>query len=159
MTGLFKAAVRAFALSCVAMLPLAAHAEDIVVTHYASLLYGVPYAIALEKGWFKDAGVDVSGILTSKGGGTSVRNMMAGDTLFAEVALPAALSAIKEGFNIKILSGGTEGSTGFWVTRIGEPIDKPEDIKGKRIVYSRPKSVSESIILAILTSYNISPND
>ena len=77
MTGLFKAAVRAFALSCVAMLPLAAHAEDIVVTHYASLLYGTPYAVALEKGYFKEAGVDVSGILTSKGGGTSVRNTLA----------------------------------------------------------------------------------
>ena len=72
----------------------AARAEDIVVTHYASLLYGTPYAVALDKGYFKQAGVDIDGILTSKGGGTSVRNMMAGDTLFAEVALPAALSAL-----------------------------------------------------------------
>ena len=48
----------------------AARAEDLVVTHYASLLYGTPYAIALDKGYFKQAGVDVTGILTSKGGGT-----------------------------------------------------------------------------------------
>jgi NitT/TauT family transport system substrate-binding protein len=133
----------------------AARAEDIVVTHYGSLLYGVPYAIAMEKGWFKEAGVDVTGILTSKGGGTSVRNMMAGDTLFAEVALPAALSAIKEGFNIKILSGGTDGRSSFWVTRAGEAIDKPADLKGKRFVYSRPKSVSESVTLAALNSWNV----
>src|SRR6266849_4767923 len=138
---------------------MAARAEDLVVTHYASLLYGTPYSIALEKGYFKQAGVDVSGILTSKGGGTSVRNLMAGDTLFAEVALPAALSAIKEGFPIKIISGGTDGSSGFWVTRPGEVINKPEDLKGKRFVYSRPKSVSESTILAILKSYNIDPSD
>ncbi|MFZ5779470.1 MAG: ABC transporter substrate-binding protein [Pseudomonadota bacterium] len=155
-----KAVVRAFALACAGLMSLSsARAEDIVVTHYGSLLYGVPYAIAMEKGWFKDAGVDVSGILTSKGGGTSVRNMMAGDTLFAEVALPAALSAIKEGFKIKILSGGTDGSSGFWVTRVGEAIDKPEDLKGKRFVYSRPKSVSESIILAVLKSFNIPAGD
>jgi NitT/TauT family transport system substrate-binding protein len=137
----------------------AAHAEDIVVTHYGSLLYGLPYAIAMEKGWFKEAGVDVKGILTSKGGGTSVRTMMAGDTLLAEVALPAALSAIKEGFNIKILSDGTDGESGFWVTRVGEKIDKPADLKGKRFVYSRPKSVSESVILAILKSYDIPVTD
>ena len=87
----------------------AARAEDIVVTHYASLLYGTPYAVALDKGYFKQAGVDVSSILTSKGGGTSVRNMMAGDTLFAEVAFPAVLSALKESFPIKIISGGTDG--------------------------------------------------
>ncbi|MDP1841158.1 MAG: ABC transporter substrate-binding protein [Reyranella sp.] len=152
----FKTAIRALALAGFGLASMAsARAEDIVVTHYGSLLYGVPYAIAMEKGYFKEAGVDVTGILTSKGGGTSVRNMMAGDTLFAEVALPAALSAIKEGFNIKIISGGTDGRSSFWVTRPGEKIDKPEDLKGKRFVYSRPKSVSESTTLAVLKSWNI----
>ena len=151
-----KAAIRALALAGIGLASVsAARAEDIVVTHYGSLLYGVPYAIAMEKGYFKAAGVDVTGILTSKGGGTSVRNMMAGDTLFAEVALPAALSAIKEGFNIKIISGGTDGRSSFWVTRPGEKIDKPEDLKGKRFVFSRPKSVSESITLAVLKSWNV----
>ena len=150
------AAVRALALAGLGFTSMAsARAEDIVVTHYGSLLYGLPYAIAMEKGYFKEAGVDITGILTSKGGGTSVRNMMAGDTLFAEVALPAALSAIKEGFNIKIISGGTDGRSSFWVTRPGEKIDKPEDLKGKRFVYSRPKSVSESITLAVLKSWDV----
>src|SRR5436190_2983334 len=137
----------------------AARAEEIVVTHYASLLYGTPYAVALDKGYFKQAGVDVASILTSKGGGTSVRNMMAGETLFAEVALPAALSAIKEGFPIKIISGGTDGPSSFWVTRPGEKIDTPEDLKGKRFVYSRPKSVSESSILAVLKSHGLKASD
>jgi NitT/TauT family transport system substrate-binding protein len=156
----FRAIIRALAFAITALGSLtAARAEDIVVTHYGSLLYGTPYAIALEKGYFKEAGVDVTAILTSKGGGTSVRNMMAGDTLFAEVALPAALSAIKEGFPIKIISGGTDGSSGFFVTRPDEAIDKPADLKGKRIVYSRPKSVSESIIIAILKSYNLTATD
>ena len=155
-----KTAVRGFALACLSFASLsAARAEEIVVTHYGSLLYGVPYAIAMEKGYFKEAGVDITGILTSKGGGTSVRNMMAGETLFAEVALPAALSAIKEGFNIKIISGGTDGRSSFWVTRPGEKIDKPEDLKGKRFVYSRPKSVSESITLAVLKSWNVPATD
>lgn len=153
-------ALRALVLATLGLAAAAAaRAEDLVVTHYGSLLYGTPYAVALDKGYFKQAGVDVTGILTSKGGGTSVRNMMAGDTLFAEVALPAALSAVKEGFPIKIISGGTDGGSGFWVTRVGEAIDKPEDLKGKRFVYSRPKSVSESIILAVLKSYNIDPSD
>ena len=155
-----KAAVRALALAGVGLASLsAARANEIVVTHYGSLLYGVPYAIALEKGYFKEAGIDITGILTSKGGGTSVRNMMAGETLFAEVALPAALSAIKEGFNIKIISGGTDGRSSFWVTRPGEKIDKPEDLKGKRFVYSRPKSVSESVTLAALKSWNVPAAD
>ena len=147
------------ALAAASMVCGSARAEDIVVTHYASLLYGTPYAIALEKGYFKEAGVDVTGILTSKGGGTSVRNMMAGDTLFAEVAFPAALSAVKEGFPIKIISGGTDGPSSFWVTRPDVKIDTPEDLKGKRFVYSRPKSVSESSVFAVLNSHGIKPSE
>lgn len=147
------------ALTAASMLCGAARAEDIVVTHYGSLLYGTPYAIALEKGYFKEAGVDVAGILTSKGGGTSVRNMMAGETLFAEVAFPAALSALKEGFPIKIISGGTDGPSSFWVTRPDVKIDTPEDLKGKRFVYSRPKSVSESSVFAVLKSHGIKPSE
>jgi NitT/TauT family transport system substrate-binding protein len=153
-----KAAIAA-AFAVASMLCGTARAEDIVVTHYASLLYGTPYAIALEKGYFKDAGVDVTGILTSKGGGTSVRNMMAGETLFAEVAFPAVLSALKEGFPIKIVSGGTDGPSSFWVTRPDMKIDTPEDLKGKRFVYSRPKSVSESNIFAVLKSHGIKPSE
>jgi NitT/TauT family transport system substrate-binding protein len=85
-----KAKLRALALAFIGLgAATTARTEDLVVTHYASLLYGTPYAVALDKGYFKEAGVDVTGILTSKGGGTSVRNMMAGDTLFAEVAVPA----------------------------------------------------------------------
>ena len=152
-----RALLAALALSL--GLGTAARAEEIVVTHYGSLLYGTPYAVALDKGYFKQAGVDIASILTSKGGGTSVRNMMAGDTLFGEVALPAALSAIKEGFPIKIISGGTDGPSAFWVTRPGEKIDTPEDLKGKRFVYSRPKSVSESNILAVLKSHGIKPSE
>jgi NitT/TauT family transport system substrate-binding protein len=153
--------IRAALAMCALVLGLgtAARAEDIVVTHYASLLYGTPYAIALDKGFFKQAGVDVSSILTSKGGGTSVRNMMAGDTLFAEVAFPAALSALKEGFPIKIISGGTDGPSSFWVTRPGMKIDTPEDLKGKRFVFSRPKSVSESSVFAVLKSHGIKPSE
>jgi len=147
------------ALAAVSMTCATAQAEDIVVTHYASLLYGTPYAVAMDKGFFKEAGVDVSGILTSKGGGTSVRNMMAGDTLFAEVAFPAALSALKEGFPIRIVSGGTDGPSSFWVTRPDVKIDTPEDLKGKRFVYSRPKSVSESSVFAVLNSHGIKPSE
>jgi len=38
-------------------------------------------------------------------------------------------------------------------------IDTPEDLKGKRFVYSRPKSVSESSIFAVLKSHGLKPSD
>lgn len=46
-----------------------AAAIDLTVTHFGTGLYGVPFAVAREKGWFKtDAGLDVTGFITSAGG-------------------------------------------------------------------------------------------
>ena len=49
----------------------AARAETITVTHWGGQFYGVPYAVAMAKGLFKNHGVDVTGILTAAGGGTA----------------------------------------------------------------------------------------
>ena len=51
-------------------------AEQIVVSNFGVAANGMPYAIAMEKGFFKAEGADVSGILSSAGGGTTVRNLM-----------------------------------------------------------------------------------
>ena len=152
-------AAAAFAGASMLSSVVPAAAAEIVVTHWSALLYGVPYAIAQEKGFFKEEGVDVTGILSSKGGGTSVRNLMAGETLYAEVALPAALAAIKEKFPIKIINGGTDGTSSVWVTRQGMKIAGPEDLKGKRFAFSRPKSVSESGIISAITSHGLKTSD
>lgn len=152
-------AAAAFAGASMFSSTVPAAAADIVVTHWSALLYGVPYAIAQEKGFFKEAGVEITGILSSRGGGTSVRNLMAGETLYAEVALPAALAAIKEKFPIRIINGGTDGTSSVWVTRQGMKIAGPEDLKGKRFAYSRPKSVSESGIISAITSHGLKTSD
>ena len=88
-------ALRACALAALAAasLGLPARAETITVTHWGSAFYGAPYAVAMAKGFFKKHGLDITGILTSAGGGTSVRNTLAGDLPFGEVALPAAIAA------------------------------------------------------------------
>ena len=55
-----------------------AYAIDLTVTHFGQGMYGVPFAVAKDKGWFKEmAGLDVSGFITSAGGGTTIRNALA----------------------------------------------------------------------------------
>ena len=49
----------------------AASAEEIVVSNYGVSANGMPYAVALEKGFFKAEGANVTGIITSAGGGTT----------------------------------------------------------------------------------------
>src|ERR1700691_737916 len=88
-------------------LPFArAHAETITVTHFGAQFYGAPYVVAREKGFFKEAGVDITGFLTSTGVGTSVRNTLASDLPYGEVALAAAIEAIRAGQPLKIVKGG-----------------------------------------------------
>src|ERR1017187_5137022 len=70
------------AASMVAWKAPAARAETITVTHWGGQFYGVPYAVAMEKGLFKKNGVDVTGVLTAAGGGTAVRNTLAGGIPF-----------------------------------------------------------------------------
>src|SRR3546814_11162956 len=79
---------------------------NLMGTHWADGMYGAPFAVALEKGFFKDAGIDVTGFITSQGGGTTVRNALASDIPYGEVALSAAIAAIKQGVNLTIVHGG-----------------------------------------------------
>ena len=68
------------ALACA--LPLSAQAEEIVVSNYGVTTNGMPYAVAMAKGFFKQQGADVTGILTSDGGGTTVRTMLGGSLAY-----------------------------------------------------------------------------
>jgi NitT/TauT family transport system substrate-binding protein len=81
-----------------------AQADKLIVTHYAGALNGLPYTIALEKEYFKDAGVNISGIIGGAGGGSGVRGLLAGGRLYAEVVLPAAITAARQGLDIKMIN-------------------------------------------------------
>src|SRR5258708_13433900 len=82
----------------------ASQAEQIVVSNYGIAANGMPYAIAMEKGFFKEAGADVTGILSSQGGGTTVRNLMAGNLAYGEIDLAGTVAPIQQGADLKTLS-------------------------------------------------------
>jgi NitT/TauT family transport system substrate-binding protein len=133
-----------------------ARAETITVTHWGSAFYGAPYAVAQEKGFFKKRGLDITGFLTSAGGGTSVRNTLAGDLPFGEVALPAAILAIQQGQPLKIIAGGVE-SVGdiLWITQPDSKLSSISDMAGKKIAYTSAGSVTNMIILMCLQKAGI----
>ena len=140
------AAVGAVAATCV-------FAVDLTVTHFGTGMYGVPFAIAREKGWFKsDAGLDVSGFITSAGGGTTIRNALASDIPYGEVALPAAIAAIQQGVKLTIVHGGVLSvADQVWITRKDDSsIGRFADLKGKKLGYSSPKSVTDIVTSVML---------
>jgi NitT/TauT family transport system substrate-binding protein len=135
-----------------------ARAETITVTHWGSAFYGAPYAVAMEKGFFKKRGVDITGILTSQGGGTSVRNTMAGDLPYGEVALSAAIEAINNGVPLKIIGAGVESVADIlWMAKKGSPLHSIKDLPGKKVGFTSPGSVTNMLILMAMKAQGIDP--
>ena len=115
-----------------------------------------PYAVAMQKGFFKQRGVDITGVLTSTGGGTSVRNTLAGDLPYGEVALPAAIEAIRAGQPLKIVCAGAESIADIlWIARPDSPMNSIKDIVGKKIGYTSPGSVTNMLILMAMKAQGI----
>ena len=113
----------------------AAHADTITVTHWGGQFYGVPYAVGMDKGFFKkDGPVDVTGILTAAGGGTAIRNTLAGDIPFGEVSLAAAVQAVNAGQPLVIVGAGTQSvADQMWVVKKDSSLHTIKDLAGKRI--------------------------
>ena len=129
----------------------ASQAATLTVTHWIDGMYGVPFAVALDKGYFKQNGVDVTGFITSEGGGTSVRNAMASEIPYGEVALPAAIAAIKQGVPITIVHSGVQSVADLlWVQLKDSNVNGIAQMKGKTIGYSSPKSMTEMITIVAL---------
>jgi NitT/TauT family transport system substrate-binding protein len=137
----------ALALALVAALAAAdARAEEIAVGNYAVSANGMPYAVALAKGFFKQEGINVTGIITSAGGGTSLRNMLSGGVPYGEVNPGAVVSAIQQGADLRIISDNVLTVGEFiWAVKPDSPIRSIADFAGKKIGYTNPKSTSQAL--------------
>ncbi|MCW5771405.1 MAG: ABC transporter substrate-binding protein [Rhodospirillaceae bacterium] len=156
---MLRNAARAACAAIVAVPLLAAApawAERFTVSQYGILVPTLPYAVALEKGFFKEEGLDIDGIIQSHGGGTSVRNMMASDLPAAEMALPAAIAAAKQGIKIRIVAddANTIGEL-VWVAKKGSPVKSIADLKGKKAAFTSPRGVTEIIIKTVLKRHGL----
>jgi NitT/TauT family transport system substrate-binding protein len=141
----------AFAAATLISVHAPVRAEEISVTQWGASLYGAPYAVAMEKGLFKQAGIDITGILGSGGGGTTVRNILASPTPYGEVAIAAALAAHAQGLDLVFVNAGTRSvAEASLVTMPNSNIQSVEDLIGKKVAITSPRSVSEMLFLLVL---------
>jgi NitT/TauT family transport system substrate-binding protein len=161
MSLIVKPGLRLAAFALVALLPWRAmSAEEIVVSNYGVAANGMPYAVALEKGFFKAEGADVSGILSSAGGGTTVRNLMTGHLSFGEIDLAGTVAAIQQGADLKIVSDNVLTVAEFvWAVKPESPIKTIKDLKGKKIGYTNPRSTSQALDILLLEAAGLKPDD
>jgi NitT/TauT family transport system substrate-binding protein len=139
---------------------LPARAEQIAVGNFGVAANGMPFGVALTKGYFKEEGIDVSGIITSAGGGTSLRNMLAGGVPYGEVNPGVVVAAIQQGADLTIISDNVLTVAEFtWAARKDSPITTIKDLKGKKIGYTNPRSTSQGLAMLLLTQAGLKADD
>ena len=137
-----------------------ARAENIVVSNYGVSANGMPFAVAEAKGFFKEEGANVTGILSSAGGGTTLRNMLAGDAPYAEVNPNAVIQGIQQGADIKIISDNVLTVAEFvWAVKLDSPIKTIKDLKGKKFGYTNPRSTSQALATMVLEKGGLKTED
>lgn len=141
------------------LLPRGASAQEqmeILVAYYGALINSSVVAVGLEKGYYDTPAVKVTEAVSSIGGGTAIRNMVGGGVEYGFVGTSAALSAIKQGIDIKIVHGGIRTMQDlFWVSMPGSGIKSIEDLKGKKIGFTKPKSISETMANWMLDRHHL----
>ena len=75
-------------------------AEEIGAANFGSAANAMPYAVAIEKGFFKEAGVDITGVISSLGGGPDLRVLLGGNLPYAEAGLSAVAAANQAGADL-----------------------------------------------------------
>ena len=135
-------------------------AEEIVVSNYGVAANGMPFAVAMAKGFFKEEGADVTGIISSAGGGTTLRNMLAGNAPYAEVTPNAVIAAVQQGAGMKIVSDNVLTVAEFvWCVKPDSPIQTVKDLKGKKIGYTNPRSTSQGLATLVLQAGGLKTED
>src|SRR4249920_1390168 len=138
-----------------------AGAEEIAVGNYGVSANGMPFGVALVKGYFKDEGLNITGLISSAGGGTSLRNMLAGGGVpYGEVNPGVIISAILQGADLKIISDNVLTVAEFtWAVKPDSPIKTIKDLKGKKIGYTNPRSTSQALANMLLGIAGYKPED
>jgi NitT/TauT family transport system substrate-binding protein len=141
-------------------MPAAAAADEIVVSNYGVTTNGMPFAVALAKGFFKAQGADVTGILSSDGGGTTVRTLLGGNLAYGEINPTATVIAIQQGADLKIVSDNVQTVAEFiWAVKPDSPIKTAADLKGRKIGYTNPRSTSQALAILVLEKAGLKPTD
>jgi NitT/TauT family transport system substrate-binding protein len=138
-----------------------ARADDLAIANYGVAMNGMPIVIAISKGYFKEEGApNIAGVMTDNGGGTTVRNMTAGNLIFGESSLAAVVAAIQSGADIKIVSEDASLVTDIsFVTMPNSPIKSINDIKGKRLGFTNPGSTTQALTLLLLEKVGLKTTD
>ncbi|HEY7166473.1 MAG TPA: ABC transporter substrate-binding protein [Candidatus Binatia bacterium] len=113
--------------------------------------------IADEKGLFKKNGIDSEVVLIGGASAAGVSSLIAGDIQFLGGAGGAVISAALNGADVIMVASTVNKGVQRVMAR--SDLKKPEDLRGKRVGITRLGSASHLVLLMMLRSWGMSPND
>ena len=134
-------------LAAVVALASPCQAFQLAVSQYGRVTATLPWAVAIEKGYFDEAGVKIDQVISGAGGGTTLRNVLASDLPYGEVATSAAIAARRSGLDVVIVN--TSSSHIGEIALVADPksgIRTVADLAGKKAGYTAPKSTSDVLL-------------
>jgi NitT/TauT family transport system substrate-binding protein len=146
MLKLAGAALAAAVLACSGV-----KAAEMHVSHFGQVMPSVPWIIALEQGLFVKNGVDITDVISAAGGGSTLRNLLAGGVPFGEVATAATVNGIQAGLPVKIVGIGVRNAAdNDWVVLADSPLKSFRDIAGKKVGATSPGSLTTTFCELLL---------
>jgi NitT/TauT family transport system substrate-binding protein len=133
-----------------------AQAYQLAISQYGRVTATLPWAVAIEKGYFDDAGIKIDQIIAGAGGGTTLRNVLASDLPYGEVATSAAIAAKRSGLDVVIVNSSS--SHIGEIALVADPksdIHNVADLAGKKAGYTAPKSTSDVLLRLALKESNL----
>ena len=100
---------------------------------WSTIGYHSPFYLAAERGYYKDAGLDVD-IQEGKGSGNTVQLIGNGADTFGYADAAVAAKSASQGVPVKVVMGIIRKSPASIAYPLDGPIKKPADLKGKTII-------------------------
>lgn len=129
---------------------------SISVTHPTDL-YGLPWKVGMEKGFFEETGIKIAEIIPGEGGGSTLRNILSGKLPFGEVATTAVVKGYLAGAPVKVIGGGVQsvGDITFVSMANNPSVKSFKDVK--RWGFSNPGSITEALAYLLPEEVGLPP--
>lgn len=156
---LFKACLINVALALIATTSATAQPLEKVefMTEWAPHGFHAPLYLAIQKGWFKEAGIEVN-LKDGRGSGATINLVGAGQVDIGFVNLSAAAIARSKGVPVKAVASILRKNTNGLIMKKGTGITSPQQLKGKTILYATT-TIEAQALDGYLASAGMTRND
>jgi NitT/TauT family transport system substrate-binding protein len=123
--------------------------EKLAISEYGKLTSTLPWAVAFQKGYLKQDGLNVTNIISSGVGGGGLRNLLASNMGVGNVGTTAAIAAINQGVDLRIVMCNADHLGDLtWATKKDSAIHSMGDLAGRKVAFTAPRSTTEMVLRA-----------